>query len=114
MKRMNKKTIVEILFNNAEFYHSPSCDYDTTEECYFSRRECWDALNWTPKRLLKKALKHGIVFVSDEYRYTGSRTDKYCDLDIRDAVTGELIACPVSTYDHDFQEEIKKSWGEAW
>lgn len=105
MKHLNKQQIVKALFDDAEFYHRPSCDYDTTEECYFSRRECLEALNWTPKRLLKKALKHGINFVPNEYTYTGSRTDKYCDLDIRDAVTDELIACPM---------EIKKSWGEAW
>ena len=114
MKRLNKKTIVEILFNNAEFRHSPACDYDSTEECQFNENECWDALNWVPKRTLEKAMKHGIEFVSDEHFYTGSRTDKYCDLDIRDAVTGKLLACPITTYDHDLQEKIKKSWGSAW
>lgn len=114
MKRLNKKTIVEILFNNAEFHHIPVSEYDKTEECFFNDGECWDALNWVPKRLLKKAMKHGIRFVSNEHTYTGSRTDKYCDLDIRDAATGELIACPITTYDHDLQEEIKKRWGDAW
>ena len=97
--------MADMLLNSATFRHVPACDYDSTEECFFSEAECYKGLLNLPKMILRKLLSRGVQFISKEWYYEIGRSDKYCDLVVTDA-DGNEVAVVDSSYDPDLDPGI--------